>query len=74
MTTPDGKFEFSYIRSPKQFAGKMTPFRRTWWVQYLGDGTSAWPGNRRGVFEFVQEFYEICDTPRPKWLLKELAK
>lgn len=54
MTTPDGKFEFSYIRSPKQFAGKMTPFRRTWWVQYLGDGTSAWPDNRRGVFEFVR--------------------
>ena len=74
MKTPDGQFEFSYIRSPKQIAGVLTPFRPTWLVQYLGDGTMAWPDNRRGVFEFVDEFYAICDTPRPAWLVAELSK
>ena len=74
LKTPDGQFEFSYIRSPKQIAGVLTPFRPTWLVQYLGDGTMAWPDNRRGVFEFVDEFYAICDTPRPAWLVVELSK
>jgi hypothetical protein len=70
--TPDGKFEYGWISSPAQMIGRMTPFRQCWNVQYLGDGTQDFVTTRREVFEFVRDFYDICDTPYPKWLKREL--
>lgn len=72
-TTPDKCFEFGWISSPKELIGKMTPFRQCWHVQFLGDGTQEFCFTRREVFEFIESFYEIADTPKPDWLLKELA-
>ena len=30
--------EYGYVRSPKEIAGRMEPFRPHWWAQYLGNG------------------------------------
>ena len=71
--TPDGKFEFGWIRSPRDVIGKIEPFAQGWHVQSLGDGTSDFCASRRGVFEFVADFYDIESTPYPDWLKKELG-
>ena len=72
-TTPDGRFEYGWIASPRDMIGKMTPFRQCWNVQHLSDGTQDFPTTRRGVFEFIADFYDIGDTPHPEWLKRELA-
>ena len=71
--TPDGKFEYGWIRSPRDVIGKIEPFAQGWHVQYLGDGTSDFCANRRGVFDFVADFYDIGSTAYPLWLRKELS-
>ncbi len=72
-TTPDGAFEYGWIASPRDMAGKLTPFRQCWKVQYLGDGTQDFVTTRREVFRFVADFYDITERGYPEWLAKELA-
>ena len=72
-TTPDGKFEYGWIASPRDMVGRMTPFHQCWNVQYLGDGTQSYAQTKREVFEFIADFYDITDKPHPTWLSKEVA-
>ena len=71
-TTPDGKYEYGWIASPKDMIGTIKPFRQCWHVQYLYDGTSEFFATRREVFQFIAMFYNICDAAYPAWLAKEL--
>ena len=72
-TTPDGAFEYGFIRSPRDIVGKITPFGQGWHVQRLNGGESSFESPRRAVFEWIAGWYAIGDTPRPAWLDKELS-
>ena len=73
-TTPDGKFEYGFIRSPRDVIGKIEPFCQCWHVQYLGNGDSSFEATVGGVFRWISSWYEIDDTPKPAWLLKGKAQ
>lgn len=71
-TTPDGAFEYGYIRSPRDVVGKIEPFAQGWHVQKLSNGESSFEATREGVFRWIADWYDIADTPHPVWLRREL--
>ena len=67
-TTPDGRFEFGFIRSPRDIVGKITPFAQGWHVQRLIGGESSFAATRQGVYRWIADWYDIDDTAYPDWL------
>ena len=74
MKTLDQQFEYSHVKYPRQMYGTMSPFRPHFWVQHLPSGEQEIFNTRKGVFEWIKEWYEICNTQKPYWLLKEIKK
>ena len=54
-------FEYAYIRSPKDMAGTMYPFRPHWWAQYLGNGESAMFDTKAECLAWIKEWDAIGD-------------
>ena len=74
MKTLDRQFQYSYVKSPCQIFGTMTPFRPHFSVQHLSSGEQETFNTRQGMFEWIGEWYDICDSVKPHWLLKEINK
>ena len=74
MKTADKQFQYSHVTHPRQMCGTMTPFRPHWAAQHLPSGEQETFNSRQGVFQWVKGWYDIGNTPKPAWLLKETKK
>ena len=52
-------FDWGYIATPDDMCGTMTPFKPTWWAQYLEDGTQDWFDTKSECIAWMTSWGEI---------------
>tara|TARA_B100000683_G_C12315086_1_gene484032 strand:- start:191 stop:424 length:234 start_codon:yes stop_codon:yes gene_type:complete len=56
-------FDCHYIEKPEDMAGTMTPFKPSWNIQYLGDGTQEFFDTIKEAQEWLCSWAEAQTAP-----------